>query len=565
MSRISRGRIGLAGAALLALAAAGCGDSGGRDREARTALEQRLKGTAPVELGERKDVLWKSAQRYYAQHGYRYVWMDGTVPNQRAQALQNALAETVVDGLNPAAYDLKPYEPLRLHAKSWNPLKKGAVLPAQVAEAEVRFTGSFLKLASELLVGRVDPARVDPNWFGQYRLVAPERLLERAADTGRVRATLNGLVPHHPQYDALRQAMQRYRDIAAHGGWPTGFSTGPLGPEKLAALRTRLAAEGDLAAPAGAAPASGPGGFDATLREGLKRFEQRHGLVADGRLDPDVVHDLNVPVEERIRDLDLNLERWRWLPESLGDKHILVNLPSYWLEGIENGKPTIQMRVVIGKTENPTPIFSDSMTTIVFSPYWNVPPSIAKKEILPAMQRDPGYLSRNNMEVVRGGQVVSPWSVDWDGGGFTVRQRPGPRNALGHVKFVFPNNFDVYLHDTPADALFNSNDRTFSHGCVRVEKPLELAEWVLAGQPEWTEEKIKTAMFSDQEQHVALKRAIPVYLVYATAWVDPDGRISFRDDVYGHDARQMKLLPPSAPPPPLVAANAAANEGSRGK
>jgi murein L,D-transpeptidase YcbB/YkuD len=549
----------------MALAVAGCGGSGRREREAREALKQRLQGPAPAELGERKDVLWKSAQRYYEQHGYKFVWMDGSAPNQRAKGLQAALKETVADGLNPASYDFKPEGPLQVHEKSWNPLKKGAVPPAQVADAEVRYTASFLKLAAELLVGRVDPARVDPNWFGQYRLVAPERMLERVAETGRVRATLNGLVPHHPQYDALRAAMQRYRDIAAHGGWPTGFTAGNLTPQKLAALRQRLAAEGDLpSAPAAATPAAAPATFDATLREGLKRFEQRHGLVPDARLDAAAVRELNVPVEQRIHEVELNLERWRWLPESLGDKHILVNIPSFWLQGIENGKPTIQMRVVIGKVENPTPIFSDSMTTVVFSPYWNVPPKIAKNEILPALQRDPGYLARNNMEVVRGSQVVSPWSVDWDAGGFTVRQRPGGKNALGGVKFVFPNNFDVYLHDTPADALFNANDRTFSHGCVRVEKPFELAQWVLAGQKDWTPERIETAMHQGREQHVALKRPIPVYLVYATAWVEADGRVSFRDDVYGHDARQFKLLPPSAPPT-LVAANAPANAGSRGR
>src|SRR5262245_44201715 len=187
------------------------------------------------------------------------------------------------------------------------------------------------------------------------------------------------------------------------------------------------------------------------------------------------------------------------------------------------------------------------MTTVVFSPYWNVPPSIARKEILPALERDGSYLSRNDMEVVRGSHVVSPWSVDWSSSDYTVRQRPGPRNALGGVKFVFPNNFDVYLHDTPAGQLFSSTTRSFSHGCVRVEKPLELAEWVLAGQPEWTPERIEEAMHAGRERHVALKSAIPVYLVYATAWVEPDGRVSFRDDVYGHDARQLKLLPPGSP------------------
>ncbi|HET8644123.1 MAG TPA: L,D-transpeptidase family protein [Vicinamibacteria bacterium] len=558
MGSVSQGRGRVAGAVLVAVLAAACGGGARREREAKEALKQRLQGPAPAELGPRAKDLWKSASRYYEKNGYAFVWMDGSSPNSRAKSLQTAVSEVAADGLDPRQYDFKWLEPLQTGEKSWNPLRRKAVPPAQVAEAEVRFTTSFLKLASELLVGRVDPARVNPHWFGQYRLVAPERMLERVVETGRVRATLNGLVPHHPQYEALRQAMQRYRDLAAKGGWPTGFvaGKGALTAEKTAALRARLAAEGDLAGgtAASAPPAPAGGALDPALRDALKRFEERHGLPPDGRLDGEAVRELNVPVETRVRQMALNLERWRWLPESLGDKHILVNIPSFWLVGVEKGKTTIQMRVVTGKVENPTPVFSDLMTTVVFSPYWNVPPSIAKDEIRPALLRDPGYLDRNDMEVVRESSVVSPFSVDWEAGGFTVRQRPGAKNALGQVKFIFPNNFDVYLHDTPADALFSSRDRSFSHGCVRVEKPFELAQWVLAGQAEWTPERIREAMEARRERHVALKDSLPVYIVYATAWSEPDGRVSFRDDLYGHDAKQMKLLPPS-PPAARVASN----------
>jgi murein L,D-transpeptidase YcbB/YkuD len=532
-----------------AVAATGCG---GRDKAAEAALKQRLGGSPPAELGPRAALLWKSARRFYEKRGYAFVWLDGSTPGARAEALWEAVRDTAADGLDPEDYDLRALDPLQTRSRSRWPLGKGEVPPAQKAEAEVRFTASFLKLAAELLVGRVDPARVDPHWFGQYRLVAPERMLEHAADTGKVRATLNGLVPHHPQYEALRRAMARYRELAARGGWPTGFRTGRLDAQAAARLRQRLAAEGDL--PGAAATATAGSGLDPELRAALRRFEQRHGLSEDGVLDAAVVRELNVPVRARLRELELNLERWRWLPESLGDKHILVNIPSYWLAGVEGGRTTIGMRVVTGKIENPTPIFSDRMTTVVFSPYWNIPPSIARKEVLPALWRDPSYLARNDMEVVRGSQVLSPWSIDWEDSGFTVRQRPGPRNALGQVKFVFPNNFDVYLHDTPADELFTSVARSFSHGCVRVEKPFELARWVLAGQPEWTPDRIQAAMQSGREQHVALRDAIPVYLVYATAWVEPDGRVGFRDDVYGHDARQLKLLPAS-PAPKLARAD----------
>jgi len=225
---------------------------------------------------------------------------------------------------------------------------------------------------------------------------------------------------------------------------------------------------------------------------------------------------------------------------------------------VENGQVSLQMRVVTGKTDSPTPIFSDEMTTVVFSPYWNVPPDIARNETLPAVMRDPGYVDRNNLEVVRAGRVLDPWSVDWSRPGrVEFRQRPGAHNALGGVKFMFPNQFDVYLHDTPADALFARVERDYSHGCVRLEKPLEMAQWVLQDRPEWTPEKIQAAMASGREQHVALKHHIPVYIVYETVWVDDDGTVEFREDVYGHDARQEKIIPASPIPGALRVAQQA--------
>jgi murein L,D-transpeptidase YcbB/YkuD len=248
---------------------------------------------------------------------------------------------------------------------------------------------------------------------------------------------------------------------------------------------------------------------------------------------------------DRVAQIELNLERWRWLPEEFGDRYILVNVPTFQLQAIEQGKVTLAMRVVAGKAdETPTPIFSDEMTEVVFSPYWYVPTSILRKETIPAILRDPGYLDRNELEVVQSGQVVPASSVDWSDPDLRVqvRQRPGAKNSLGLVKFVFPNKFDVYLHDTPAHSLFSHAERDFSHGCVRVEKPVELAQWVLRDQPEWTPQKIEAAMHAGREQHVALKRRIPVYIVYATAWVDEAGRLIFADDIYGHDARQRALL-----------------------
>jgi murein L,D-transpeptidase YcbB/YkuD len=238
------------------------------------------------------------------------------------------------------------------------------------------------------------------------------------------------------------------------------------------------------------------------------------------------------------------MERWRWLPRNLGARHILVNLPEQRLDVWEDGKVVLSMRVIVGKQESPTPIFNDEMTHIVFSPYWNVPPGITRDETLPSLMNDPGYLARNNMEVVnKAGRRIDPSSINWmDPSSFRVRQRPGSNNALGLVKFMFPNQFDVYLHDTPTDSLFGRAARLFSHGCVRVEKPEELATYLLRDQPEWTTERIRAAMHAGNERHVKLKTPLPVYLGYWTASVSPDGLAQFRKDIYGIDGRLSAMI-----------------------
>ena len=249
---------------------------------------------------------------------------------------------------------------------------------------------------------------------------------------------------------------------------------------------------------------------------------------------------------EHAGQIALNLERWRWMLDDLGTRHIIVNIPSYHLAARENGQTVLEMKVVVGKPDHKTPIFSDMMTTTVFSPYWNVPDSIVEGETAPSAARDPGFLKRNNIEILRlsksGGAPVDPSTVNWDDPeelkALAFRQKPGAGNALGHVKFLFPNPYDVYLHDTPADALFARSGRAFSHGCVRVEQPEALARWVLKDSPEWTDAKIVEAMHAGEEQHVKLKQPIPVHIVYFTAWADDAGSVRLVPDAYGYDATQ---------------------------
>jgi murein L,D-transpeptidase YcbB/YkuD len=249
----------------------------------------------------------------------------------------------------------------------------------------------------------------------------------------------------------------------------------------------------------------------------------------------------------RADQIKMNMERWRWAPRDLGERYVLINVPAYVMQVMEGEQPVLSMRVIVGEPKNQTPLFSDEMTHIVFSPYWNIPPSIASEETLPAMARDPDFLLRNNIEVVGTSGTVDPWSVDWSdpdaSKGLRFRQRPGARNALGLVKFMFPNHFNVYLHDTPGDRLFFKEKRPFSHGCIRIEDPLALAKYVLRDQSEWTEPRIQSAMNARQEQHVKLKSGIPVHIGYWTAWVEPDGKtVTYTDDPYSIDSQHARLI-----------------------
>jgi murein L,D-transpeptidase YcbB/YkuD len=245
--------------------------------------------------------------------------------------------------------------------------------------------------------------------------------------------------------------------------------------------------------------------------------------------------------------IKMNMERWRWMPHDLGDRYILINVPAYQMQVMEGDKPVLAMRVIVGKPDSPTPLFSDQMTYLVFSPYWNIPSDILKNEALPHLAKDPDWLQRNNMEVVgTSGDVVDASAIDWSDekavNSIRIRQAPGPENALGLVKFIFPNNFSVYLHDTPTDRLFFKDRRALSHGCIRVENPVGLAHYVMRDRPEWTPERISAAMHAQQEQTVKLKSPIPVHIGYWTAWVEPDGKtVTYTDDPYGIDAKQRRL------------------------
>jgi len=481
--------------------------------------------------------IWAAVQAFYAARGDQPVWTSGTTLTPEGRRLVDALGRVPDEGLDPARY-----EP--------------TLLGDAAAAREIGLTAALALYASDLASGRFDASRVTVLWRLRPRSFDVLPVLQRAAESGP-EAALAAVRPVHPQYAELREALRRYAALAGTEAevpvLPAGLKLRP-GARGVAvrALRARLAFWGDLDE-----KSAGGDVFDPATVAALKRFQGRHGLGASGVVGPEEVAALDCPVRDRIREIALNLERWRWQERTPAARSLLVNIPAFELHAYDGGRESLAMRVITGKPDSPTPVFVQDMTSVVFSPYWNVPANIALEETMPAVRRDRGTLRRLNLEVLRGDRVVDPAQVDWVRGARDVsfRQRPGAGNSLGLVKFELPNPFNVYLHDTPNDALFLRPRRTFSHGCVRLEKPEALARWVLDGLSGWSPARITAAMHAGRESTVSLPAPIPVSIGYFTVWVDADGTVRFLPDVYRHDAGQAPLLdvPDPASPAPASA------------
>jgi murein L,D-transpeptidase YcbB/YkuD len=501
------------------------------------ALELILAKHTPPERDVR-DAVWKDARAFYAQRGLALAWVDGPFPARRAEQAFAVLQSAEQHGLRANAYGIDELrrESFALQVEDIQTIDVARRLE-RLARFDVRLTTRLLTLGRDVALGRAErtaserATRKPPDFAGT---------LAKAVSDGALHLWLNYVRPDHREYAALQQALAGLLAREQSGGWPVVAESVSDVERDSDLLRSRLAATGDLPS----SPA------DDDVAEGVRSFQNHHGLKASGRLDAATLAALNVPLADRIRQIEINLERWRSMPDDLGARHILVNIPEFHLLARENGQTVLDMRVVVGKRGDETPSLSSRMTHVVLSPYWNIPESIVADETLPAVERDPAYLTRHNIEIVRTAgsrpEIVDPTSVDWADTQslkrLLFRQRPGSANALGLVKFMFPNAYDVYIHDTPADRLFNRVGRTFSHGCVRIEDPIGLARYVLRDQPRWTEPALYAAMHGGAEQHVRLTTAIPVHIAYFTAWVDEQGGLHFRNDVYGYDRSERTRL-----------------------
>jgi murein L,D-transpeptidase YcbB/YkuD len=490
---------------------------------------------APALRPLRAPAVWALTRLFYAGRSYQPAWTkDGD--SRRIATLLDRLDALEDLGTEPAARRIRSMAP-------------GPASPERIALRDVAATMAWLRTGMALSVGRVPPAAVDTLWAPASSHLDLVNRLRVALDSDRIATAFDSLAP--PQADAvrLRQALARYQTIAASGGWPVL----PRGPalalsaigQRVAVLRRRLEISGDLLT----------GGtdtvFDLLLDSVVRLAQRRHGLIVDGVVGAATQAALNVPVRSRVLQLEVNLERWRWLPRSLGVRYILVNSAGFTLEVVDTGAMVFRTRVVAGRQDWPTPIVRGVLTDVTLHPAWNIPHEIAVREILPAIRRDTLFLAREGIHVLSDttaeaveldGRAIAWDSVSADAFPYRLWQQSGPRNPLGRLRFEFANRFGIALHDTPNPELFEAMSRAFSHGCVRVADAEAFADLVLRDLPEWSAESLRAALADTVERHLVLPDPIPVYVDYWTAWVDDDGTVEFRPDVYGWDAKLAAAL-----------------------
>ncbi len=475
-------------------------------------------------------------ERFYAARGFQPVW---TTPSMVAE-LVNAVEESLDDGFDPADYHLSEIK---------NFYGKPPATPQQMACYDILLTESFFTLASHLRYGKVDPETLDIHWdLRQDRgRTALDYKLNRAIASQQIAAAMKELRLQHPAYDQLKKGLARYRTIAREGGWPI-VAEGPKLQEgaresRVVRLRQRLKVSGDISV----LSADTSMVYDREMVDGVKRFQKRNGMEADGVVGAATLRIMNVPVARRIDEIRLNLERCRWFLGDLEPTCILVNVADFTLRYVENGRNRWSTKVIVGKPGRETPLFKADMQYVILNPQWVIPPTILAKDALPALRKSSSYLYHKHLKIIAlNGSVVDPASVNWSQYSaanfpYRLQQSAGDQGALGRVKFMLPNPYIVYLHDTPGKELFNESTRTFSSGCVRVQNPVDLAALVLQDSISWSKEKILAAIKGGKTRMVFLPRRIPVYLLYLTA-MDEGGDLRFHEDVYNRDDQVLKAL-----------------------
>lgn len=477
---------------------------------------------------------WPDVQKFYRQRDRQPAW---SVDPAASDELLNVLRVADQEGLDPADYH---FDIITALAK----LRSSA--PATREQLELLLTDAALRYAHDQQRGRYQPHAMDPQWLIP-RPAPPDDIpaLQAALRKHDLTGWLATLSPPQRDYARLKVALAHYRELAAQGDWPQLPAGNKLVPGRrdlrVPVLRQRMVRDGDYRDDEPADPRR----YDTALADAVRQFQIRQGLEGDGVIGERTRRALNVSATQRVAQLRANLERWRWLPRPFATDYIRVNMPGFVLQVMENDQPVLSMQVIVGRQLRSTPAMSSALTHIVFNPYWTIPPTIAGKDILPKLRNDPGFLAAQNIEVFADwttGTRVDPQTIDWSQYSekhfpWRLRQQPGPKNSLGQVKFLLPNPYGIYLHDTPSRALFRKSVRAFSSGCIRLQKPNELAQYLLRDNPRWDADAIAVAIAAGKTRTVTLKKPEPVYLLYMTAWSDTDGSVQFFDDIYERDKR----------------------------
>lgn len=477
------------------------------------------------------DLEWPLVSRFYADNDGYPVWHEHGMLNQHGRALVQRIEKVRVEGLVPADYHLQTLE-------SFPDLTVGPTLQLR----DLLLTDAFFRLAQDLRNGHVDPHEIDPLWYYSLELFDPKESLSESLARQRFSLLLEQLSPTVAAYARLRNALARYQRIEQLGGWPQlnarySLKPGMQGPQ-VERLRERLMFEEE---PPISASSVDPQHYDESLLAAVKRFQKRHGLKPDGLVGPQTRAALNVPIERRIEQILANMERWRWLPQDLGDQYLLVNTAGYSLTLVNGGEPVQHKRIISGRRERQTPSFSSSITHLVVNPEWTVPRIIAVEDLLPKQQRDATFFDRRRIQVFQrnDGEWVQldASSIDWtqydeDHFPFMLRQLSGAKNSLGRIKFHMTNPYAIFLHDTPAIGLFEQPIRAFSSGCVRVQEADQLARLLLDIGGQSVDTLLDQPLQAGETQIASLSRSMPIYLTYFTSWVDEDGSVHFRPDIY---------------------------------
>lgn len=500
-----------------------------------------------------KDVgyfLHNELEAFYRERDYQLAWFTLKAPRPQAEALFNAIARAGEEGLHPGQYLLAE---LRQQVKRFYAGSYPRDSYEDLIKLDFLTTSAALTFASHLLSGSINPTEINNRWMSSPRQLNLSQWMNHSIERNSLKADLLNLAPKHEQYKKLKTALASYKKIEREGGWPVipADSTFRYGDTSavVGLLRRRLATTGDLQAEE--VDHAWKQVFDVNLEMAVESYQQRNGLTVDGIVGPSTLAALNVPVQQRIKQLEVNLERYRWLPDDFGSKYIKINVPEFKLRVYEDGREVLAMKVVVGKEYHSTPIFNDTLHYIEFSPTWTLPLSIARRDILPKLKQDPAYLSKNHFLLYQGwsgdSEPVDPYTIDWaqvsaEDFTYKVVQQPGPFNSLGLVKFMFPNKMSIYMHDTPAQYLFERSSRGYSSGCIRLEKPVELAEYLLKDR-NISREDILSYMKLDEPYALSVAdQQVHIEILYSTAWVDKEGKVNFREDIYGYDKAQISAL-----------------------